>query len=202
MSPFFCVYSKFVDSHLRPYRCKVPSCSDSRFSSTACLLRHEREAHQMHGHQAYNCTYKGCERSQEGRGFPRAWNLKDHMRRVHNDPCVSIPSDQGAAEEDRQSKSRRRSSKTSSSSGSSRKSSKSQVVDPVDTYQQDYADWEEYYQHLQGVVHEMGRPNDPEARRRIKKAQKYLDQMSGVYDRVNTGHKSIAPAPSRRVHGD
>jgi hypothetical protein len=48
----------------------------------------------------------------------------------------------------------------------------------------------------------MGRPNDPEARRQIRKAQKYLEQMSGVYDRVNTGHKNIVPAPSRRVHGD
>src|SRR5690606_17283783 len=41
------VFSKFVDSHLRPYRCKVESCAEARFSSTACLLRHEREAHRM-----------------------------------------------------------------------------------------------------------------------------------------------------------
>ena len=79
--------SKFVDSHLKPYRCKVLICENSRFSSTACLLRHEREAHAMHGHgdKPYLCTYERCERAAIGNGFPRAWNLRDHMRRVHND---------------------------------------------------------------------------------------------------------------------
>lgn len=80
--------SKFVDSHLKPYRCKVRTCENSRFSSTACLLRHEREAHAMHGHgdKPYLCPYEGCERSAPGNGFPRAWNLGDHKRRVHSDP--------------------------------------------------------------------------------------------------------------------
>jgi hypothetical protein len=81
--------SKIVDSHLKPYRCKVDACvdADTRFSSTACLLRHEREAHQMHSHsdRPYLCPYEGCDRSKAGNGFPRAWNLKDHARRVHND---------------------------------------------------------------------------------------------------------------------
>ncbi|KAK3944565.1 zinc finger protein GLI2 [Diplogelasinospora grovesii] len=82
-----CNYDKFVDSHLKPYRCKVEGCQNARFSSTACLLRHEREAHAMHGHgeKPYLCTYEGCERSLPGHGFPRQWNLRDHMRRVHND---------------------------------------------------------------------------------------------------------------------
>ena len=39
--------SKFVDSHLKPYKCKHENCENSRFSSTACLLRHEREGHLM-----------------------------------------------------------------------------------------------------------------------------------------------------------
>ena len=41
----------------------------------------------MHGHgdKPYLCTYEGCERSAAGNGFPRHWNLRDHMRRVHND---------------------------------------------------------------------------------------------------------------------
>ncbi|KAL8993679.1 MAG: hypothetical protein Q9169_006168 [Polycauliona sp. 2 TL-2023] len=59
-----CNYDKHLDSHLKPYRCKLSACSTLAFSSTACLLRHEREAH--------------------GNGFPRRWNLFDHMRRVHN----------------------------------------------------------------------------------------------------------------------
>ena len=79
--------SKFVDSHLKPFRCKHDSCENAKFSSTACLLRHEREAHGMHGHgdKPYFCTYESCERSVSGNGFPRQWNLRDHLRRVHND---------------------------------------------------------------------------------------------------------------------
>ncbi|KAK8007153.1 hypothetical protein PG989_001143, partial [Apiospora arundinis] len=87
-----CNYDKFVDSHLKPYRCKVDSCQNLRFSSTACLLRHEREAHAMHGHgdKPYACTYEDCSRSLPENGFSRNWNLKDHMRRVHNDYGSSI----------------------------------------------------------------------------------------------------------------
>ncbi|CAK7268465.1 hypothetical protein SEPCBS119000_003072 [Sporothrix epigloea] len=82
-----CNYDKFVDSHLKPYRCKNSACENARFSSTACLLRHEREAHAMHGHgdKPYLCPHAGCDRAIPGFGFPRQWNLKDHMRRVHHD---------------------------------------------------------------------------------------------------------------------
>lgn len=57
-----------------------------RFSSNACLFRHEREAHGLHGHgdNPHLCLWEGCERSAPGNGFPRRWNLYDHMRRVHD----------------------------------------------------------------------------------------------------------------------
>lgn len=86
--------SKSVDSHLKPYRCKVVTCKNSQFSSTACLLRHEREAHAMHGHgdKPYLCTHEGCDRGAAGNGFPRHWNLRDHMKRVHNDSGASTKS--------------------------------------------------------------------------------------------------------------
>jgi len=72
---------------LKPYRCKIRSCGTVPFSSTACLLRHEREAHGMHGHgeKPYLCKYEDCDRSITGNGFPRRWNLQDHMKRVHDD---------------------------------------------------------------------------------------------------------------------
>lgn len=78
--------SKHLDSHLKPYRCKVPGCVELQFSSTACLLRHEREAHGMHGHgeKPHLCEFLDCDRSIQGNGFPRRWNLYDHMRRVHD----------------------------------------------------------------------------------------------------------------------
>lgn len=45
----------------------------------------------MHGHgdKPFLCKYEGCERGVTGNGFPRRWNLYDHMKRVHNDPCTS-----------------------------------------------------------------------------------------------------------------
>lgn len=78
--------SEFVDSHLKPYRCKVAPCEGARFSSTANLLRHEREVHGMHKHgdKPFLCPYSGCERNVPGNGFPRQWNLRDHVKRVHN----------------------------------------------------------------------------------------------------------------------
>ena len=30
------------------------------------------------------CTYEDCDRSNVGNGFPRRWNLRDHMKRVHD----------------------------------------------------------------------------------------------------------------------
>lgn len=86
MSIPFAPDQRFVDSHLKPSRCQVVGCEDSRFSSGPCLLRHEQEAHAMHRHgeKPYLCTYKGCERSIAGNSFPRNWNLRDHMKRAHN----------------------------------------------------------------------------------------------------------------------
>jgi hypothetical protein len=82
------LYSKYLDSHLKPYRCKVPTCMDAQlhFSSNACLFRHEREAHGFHGHgdNPHLCLFEGCDRAIPGNGFPRRWNLYDHMKRVHD----------------------------------------------------------------------------------------------------------------------
>ncbi|RMZ85060.1 hypothetical protein DV738_g345, partial [Chaetothyriales sp. CBS 135597] len=84
-----CIYAKYLDSHLRPYKCKNPACiaegDDARFSSNACLFRHEREAHGMHCHgmNPYLCKFPNCPRSRPDNGFPRSWNQRDHMKRVH-----------------------------------------------------------------------------------------------------------------------
>ncbi|KAF2452270.1 hypothetical protein BDY21DRAFT_359707 [Lineolata rhizophorae] len=90
-----CNYDKYVDSHLRPFKCKNAACSGARFSSTTCLLRHEREAHGMHGHgsKPHLCIFPGCERAVPGKGFPRRYNLFDHMRRVHNYTRRALPSE-------------------------------------------------------------------------------------------------------------
>ncbi|UPL00388.1 hypothetical protein LCI18_011322 [Fusarium solani-melongenae] len=89
-----CTFDKFIDSHLKPYKCRVPGCQSTSFSSTACLFRHEREAHALHGYgdKPFICPQEGCERATPGNGFPRRWNLVDHMRRRHklNAPISGI----------------------------------------------------------------------------------------------------------------
>ncbi|KAF2005740.1 hypothetical protein P154DRAFT_318026 [Amniculicola lignicola CBS 123094] len=85
-TPLKCNYDKYVDSHLKPFRCKSENCTGVQFSSTACLLRHEREAHGLHGHgsRPHLCHFPDCERAMPGNGFPRRYNLFDHMKRVHD----------------------------------------------------------------------------------------------------------------------
>ncbi|KAH8694974.1 putative C2H2 finger domain protein [Talaromyces proteolyticus] len=91
-----CAYHKYLDSHLKPYRCKVPACAaqNLHFSSNACLFRHEREAHGFHGHgdNPHLCLFEGCDRAVPGYGFPRRWNLFDHMKRVHDYTASDQPS--------------------------------------------------------------------------------------------------------------
>jgi hypothetical protein len=36
-----------------------------------------------HGHYPYVCLFPDCERAKEGNGFPRRWNQRDHMKRMH-----------------------------------------------------------------------------------------------------------------------
>jgi hypothetical protein len=50
----------------------------------------------MHGHgsRPYLCQYEDCERSFPGQGFPRRYNLFDHMKRVHQheEPTTTLSS--------------------------------------------------------------------------------------------------------------
>jgi hypothetical protein len=85
----------------------------------------------MHGHgdKPYLCTYEGCDRAVPGCGFPRNWNLRDHMRRVHNDNGQSLAMATGTHSSNRGShhsssaKGRKRKSKDGESSSSGRRSS-------------------------------------------------------------------------------
>lgn len=61
-------FDKHLDSHLKPYRCNLGECVDTQFSSTGCLLRHEKEVHKLHQHGAKAYTdhnYNEVESSEE-----------------------------------------------------------------------------------------------------------------------------------------
>lgn len=183
-----------MDSHLKPYRCKVESCENARFSSTACLLRHEREAHAMHGHgdKPYLCTYEGCDRAIPGNGFPRNWNLRDHMRRVHNDDGKSLnarsgpPSPGGHGSKD-PSKSRKRKSDPTGKSSSGRKSPKSpkavEIEAPIkiDVSVKLREDFYAIQAGLPNMLSGFPLPDDPMVISHINRAKDALDAMARTH---------------------
>ncbi|KAK4165328.1 hypothetical protein QBC43DRAFT_32083 [Cladorrhinum sp. PSN259] len=204
-----CNYDKFVDSHLKPYRCKVEGCQNARFSSTACLLRHEREAHAMHGHgeKPYLCTYEGCERSVSGHGFPRQWNLRDHMRRVHNDNGTAAqpasPPASGAAATSTRGRKRKTEGQDKPSGQektSSRKSAKaaaeaSKPVEPLVNLEVEQ--WWEHQRALQSLVSGYGgQPGDHHAIQYIKDAQDRLNAMGKISQDLVFTSKPEAPVQS------
>ncbi|KAK5664070.1 hypothetical protein OQA88_284 [Cercophora sp. LCS_1] len=204
-----CNYDKFVDSHLKPYRCKVEGCQNARFSSTACLLRHEREAHAMHGHgeKPYLCTYEGCERSQPGHGFPRQWNLRDHMRRVHNDNGTTTqaasPPPSGATTSTRGRKRKNEvQDKPAQEKSSSRKSSKAALEAAKAAEAQSNAEWNAWYEHqkaLQSLVQESVEPDHPQTLQYIKDAQDHLAAMGKISHELVVSNKAdVLQGPYRR----
>lgn len=203
-------YSKFVDSHLKPYRCKAESCENTRFSSTACLLRHEREAHAMHGHgdKPYLCTYEGCERSNPGCGFPRQWNLKDHMRRVHNDngsstqvaaaattaaATASSPPASGNSTKGRKRKNKDSAERSCSRKSSTKSSQTAEVPAPKAVEAPSNPEIEQWYEHqkmLQSIVQGLTQPEDANVLMQIKDAQDYLTAMGRISRETISANKA------------
>ncbi|KAI0887158.1 uncharacterized protein GGS22DRAFT_156318 [Annulohypoxylon maeteangense] len=206
-----CNYDKFVDSHLKPYRCKIDSCENARFSSTACLLRHEREAHAMHGHgdKPYLCTYEGCDRAVPGNGFPRQWNLKDHMRRVHNDNGNSLnavsgspPSAHGSSVHS--AKGRKRKNKDSVDSTSSRKhaSRYAQAEAAMRAAEQPMVDeWYQHHKALQNYLQEFSVPDAFDYLHQITEARDHLAAMGKISQKLLHSNKTSTQDSYRRSHG-
>ncbi|KAI1769097.1 hypothetical protein GGR53DRAFT_278589 [Hypoxylon sp. FL1150] len=206
-----CNYDKFVDSHLKPYRCKIDSCENARFSSTACLLRHEREAHAMHGHgdKPYLCTYEGCDRAVPGNGFPRQWNLKDHMRRVHNDNGNNIhpisgspPSAQSAAVHS--AKGRKRKNKDSIDSTSSRKhaSRYAQEQAAIRAAEQPLVDeWYQHHKALQTYLQDFSNPDAFDYLQQFTEARDHLAAIGKISQKLQHSNRGSSSQDSyRRSH--
>lgn len=155
----------------------------------------------MHGHgdKPFLCTYEGCERSNPGCGFPRQWNLRDHMRRVHNDDCVpnapppvsasaSAPPASGSSS----TKGRKRKKDTSESAAgkksSSPKSGQGSGRDPAPPPKveegptnQELEQWHEHQKALQSLVQGWTQPNDPYFIQQVGDAQGHMEYMQRIY---------------------
>lgn len=198
-----CNYDKFVDSHLKPYRCKADSCEGARFSSTACLLRHEREAHGLHGHgdKPFLCVYEGCERAVPGSGFPRQWNLRDHMKRVHNDHGSaggSPPSGTNA----QSTKGRKRKTEGAEPQNGNRKATLKSM--PVADSKQTPAkplleQWLDQRRVVEEIVRGLNKPDDARSLQQIGDVQKRLAYMANMTKKLSSA-ASDTPAETNRRH--
>ncbi|KAF3770183.1 hypothetical protein M406DRAFT_335903 [Cryphonectria parasitica EP155] len=201
-----CNYDKFVDSHLKPYRCKMESCKELPFSSTACLLRHEREAHGMHGHgtKPYPCTFSGCDRAQPGNGFPRKWNLHDHMQRVHNAAPPS-PDEDGRkdAARSRKRKSDANANNTGRKSPKSRKTSpkmQPQVPVKVDMSAKLREEWSTIQTGLPSIVHELGQLDGPTVMMQLSRLKDSLNTLERIHMDYTAHIRSTDPARLQDLH--
>lgn len=189
-----CNYDKFVDSHLKPYRCKAESCEGARFSSTACLLRHEREAHGLHGHgeKPFLCIYDGCERAVPGNGFPRQWNLRDHMKRVHNDHGSSGGSPPSVAVNQPVKGRKRKTDVPESQATNSRKASVKAMSapEPKENSTRPLLDqWMEHRKAVENLFQGLGKPEDARNIQNINDMQLRLSAMVKVTTDLNASTK-------------
>ncbi|KAK1971861.1 C2H2 transcription factor [Colletotrichum sublineola] len=198
-----CNYDKFVDSHLKPYRCKIDSCENARFSSTACLLRHEREAHAMHGHgdKPFLCSYEGCDRAMHGNGFPRQWNLKDHMRRVHNDNGVpGSPTSASNGQQSSKGRKRKDAPKVIGPVPPSRKvTAKAAAVEAAAKEEQSskplIEEWMAHRQALEDIVRGLNQPEDTKNAQLILDAQNHLSAMGKIGHNLSPSQPMDAKVP-------
>ncbi|KAG5982524.1 hypothetical protein E4U55_001774 [Claviceps digitariae] len=203
-----CNYDKFVDSHLKPYRCKAESCEGARFSSTACLLRHEREAHGLHGHgdKPFLCVYEGCERAVPGNGFPRQWNLRDHMKRVHNDHGSAGGSPPSGGSSSQSAKGRKRKTEVAEQSSGTRKATlksmpvveapKHVPVKPL------LEQWLDQRRVVEEIVRGLDKPDDARSLQQIGDVQKRLAYMANMTKELSsvTTTDMISTETSRRIY--
>lgn len=140
----------------------------------------------MHGHgtKPYPCTYAGCDRAQPGNGFPRKWNLHDHMHRVHN--AAPPPEDDGGKDSG---KAKKRKTDLGAKNTSGRKSSKSRKSSPkaeppvikVDPTIKMREDWFSIQAGLPSLMSGFENPEDPMVMSYIDRARENLESMAKIH---------------------
>jgi hypothetical protein len=153
----------------------------------------------MHGHgdKPYLCTHEGCERGVPGNGFPRHWNLRDHMKRVHNDQgpaksnaSGSPPPSNGISNGNTRNKKR----KTDTTDASTEKNLKRVATPPIAAAQEPSL-IERYHQSEQKLletVKQLHNPKNPKNMALLRNASDCLKVMAQMTQRVNA-----APAIGR-----
>lgn len=164
----------------------------------------------MHGHgdKPYLCTYERCDRAMPGNGFPRQWNLKDHMRRVHNDngsslnlPSASPPTAPSSV------KGRKRKGKESIDSTSSRKQSSkaAQAIDEAAAAkameQPMFEQWNSHHQALNLYLQEYSAADAFDYAQQLSAAQEHLEAMGRISQKLRHTRKSHSKDAQRRSHG-
>lgn len=149
----------------------------------------------MHGHgeKPYLCLYEGCERSFPGNGFPRQWNLRDHMRRVHNDNGTSTQSGSssgtGTTSRGRKRKSDGQEKQPSQEKSSSRKvankaagesAAAAAAAKQPEAPTAEVNQWYEHQKALQNFIQGCVQPDDPQSLQYIKDAQDHLTAMGKI----------------------
>lgn len=145
----------------------------------------------MHGHgeKPFLCTAENCDRSILGNGFPRHWNLRDHMKRVHNTVPEPTDSDQPARGA--------RKRKTSSVEGKTRKKNsantppkesaqpvKREDIKPVQNELSPEGQFLESRRQLISAMELLNDPNDPEAFVKLQRANQCLMEMAATSERM------------------
>lgn len=159
----------------------------------------------MHGHgeKPYLCTYEGCERSTAGHGFPRQWNLRDHMRRVHNDngtlaaPASPPPSGAATTARGRKRKGDTQEKQPSQEKSSSRKSATKAAAEaapapkqPEPVVNPEIEQWYEHQRALQTFIQGCVQPDDAQSLQYIKDAQDHLNAMNKIsHNLVHGSHR-------------
>ncbi len=165
----------------------------------------------MHGHgdKPYLCTYDGCDRALSGNGFPRQWNLKDHMRRVHNDNGSSLnmstspPTGQAASSHS--AKGRKRKSKQSPEHGASSRKHSSRSAQAVDVAaaikaveQPMIHEWNQHKQALQTYLQDYSVPDAFEHLDHLVTAKDHLEAMGKISQKLLGSRKSHQALDSYR----
>lgn len=179
-----------MDSHLKPYRCKVPSCEQLSFSSLQCLLRHERETHALHGSgesSFFLCTVPGCDRGVHRNGFPRKSILWDHMKRCHGPPpnITHIPRRSSVGTESY----KHIATRTEASQNTSAKPTAALPAPKRRRASATVADMDEQFDHrrkqLLSELQQLRDPGDPETMKRLQIAGSYLKMMVTASEQFN-----------------